>query len=203
MFSPRSAPRFAFLTPFSFLILDHSGSGCLDVYSVEAAAASNVLQVDSSSEVPPRDPVHIASLALPTIHPDLRITGMSIAGQPASSPTKCRISTSPFALAPDAHIFLLNLNYAHHSVVGQRPLSHDRMVFCEIFLHARVLQSSLARIISEPSAGVDPRRLSWSEWGPKCLRVFCGRGTDPASDFETNWPPTYVCFHRLHTITRV
>lgn len=105
----RRTPRFAFLTPLLFIILNHDGSGSLDVYSVEDAASSNVLQFDSSSDDPLRDPVHIASFALPTINSELRVKNIHITGNPASSQSSRRVSSSPFALAPDGHIYLLDL----------------------------------------------------------------------------------------------
>lgn len=169
----------------------HEGSGSLGLFSLEATS-SNVLQVDSSSEASPHGPVHIASFALPTIDSGLRVGGIGITGDPASSPSVRRVSKSPFALAPDGHVYRLDIIYVPHSTVTPNDAPFDQNIFCKFFIQARTFLEHLSYdTTTEPGVEVDVRKIPWSDWGPKGSRLFCGRPTDPVNVFDSTLHAAY------------
>lgn len=197
-----------------FIAMNRSGSGSLELYtfssdtgvlpsfanlndsSAEHGAGGNHIEGSDSNGVA----YGVASFHLPTVLANVQIIGMAISGYPASSlpgsPSASTI-TCPFILAPDAHLYVLDIWYQTRqcgpsSLGREEIMGTDPPFRCRLVIHARTLlecldskgvhagaDSNIHRFPPNSDSGhtamgltQDAVEFLWNEWGPKGTRLF-------------------------------
>lgn len=144
----------------------------------------------------------VASFHLPPVHTDVHIGDTTISGYPTSSSPKnlnVPLVTSPFILASDAHLYVLDIWYQggqscsnHVRFMSSRPVFQCRLAIHAHGLVERLQSKGLHTITGRDthrSPDPDRRRTTtesdldvvefpWNEWGPNSTRLFHDRIDD-------------------------
>jgi hypothetical protein len=133
---PDSMSDFSFLSNRAYILMCKSGAGSIEIYTFSEDGQPSV---------------HIASLCLPPIQPDITIASLSIHSGPfhAHCPEGKLFTTSP-----DSRIHVATIEYQDHT-------RRDRTRYC-LFVKNDTFMSYISSYV--PPEG---RTIQWAAWGAR------------------------------------